>query len=198
MMSTKLGLNGASFEFKPVCKDEIQIIDTLTSIDGKFQICLGEDNYYRLVTNDPNFYMDYETYKDMEFINESARIRKMTKETTIPIKNNWQKIIQDIKENQSIGVKQSEGKLNYELDFEFIAQMAEKMSLNKAKYESYNWKKPIDIELLKQSLFRHVIEIMKGDYEDDNRPFGHLESASLNCMMINYQLKNMQNENTSQ
>lgn len=96
------------------------------------------------------------------------------------------------------GTKESDGKLNYELDFEFIAQMAEKMSLNKTKYEPYNWKKPIDVELLKQSLFRHVIEIMKDNYEDDNRPFGHLESASLNCMMINYQLKNMQNENTSQ
>ena len=92
------------------------------------------------------------------------------------------------------GTKESDGKLNYELDFEFIAQMAEKMSLNKTKYEPYNWKKPIDVELLKQSLFRHVIEIMKDNYEDDNRPFGHLESASLNCMMINYQLKN---ENTS-
>jgi len=198
MTNTKLGLNFSKFHFEPKCKDEILFLDYLTSIDGKIELNYGYDNNYRLVTNNPNNFMDYETYKDMEFINESARIRKMTKETTIPIKNNWQKIIQDIKENQSIGVKQSEGKLNYELDFEFIAQMAEKMSLNKAKYESYNWKKPIDIELLKQSLFRHVIEIMKGDYEDDNRPFGHLESASLNCMMINYQLKNMQNENTSQ
>lgn len=140
--------------------------------------------------------MDLNVYKDMEFINESARIRKMTndKETKITIENNWQKVIQDIQENQSIGIKESEGKLNYELDFEFISQMAEKMSLNKAKYEPYNWKKPIDVELLKQSLFRHIIEIMKENYEDDNRPFGHLESAALNCMMINYQLRN---ENTS-
>lgn len=95
------------------------------------------------------------------------------------------------------GTKESDGKLNYELDFEFIAQMAEKMNLNKSKYEPYNWKKPINIELLKQSLFRHVIEIMKDNYEDDNREFGHLESAALNCMMINYQLKNIKHENTS-
>jgi len=95
------------------------------------------------------------------------------------------------------GTKESEGKLNYELDFDFITQMAEKMSLNKSKYEPYNWKKPIDIELLKQSLFRHVIEIMKGNYEDDNKAFGHLESAALNCMFINFQLKNMENEGKS-
>jgi hypothetical protein len=172
-MNTKLGLNFSKFHFEPKCKDEIQFLDSLTSIDGKIQINHGYDNYYRLVTDDPNAFMDLNIYKDMEFINESAKIRKMTNDK---------------------GIKESEGKLNYELDFEFISQMAEKMSLNKAKYEPYNWKKPIDIELLKQSLFRHIIEIMKENYEDDNRPFGHLESAALNCMMINYQLRN---ENTS-
>lgn len=86
------------------------------------------------------------------------------------------------------GTKESEGKLNYELDFDFISQMAEKMSLNKSKYKPYNWKKPIDIELLKQSLFRHVIEIMKDNYQDDGRKNGHLESIALNAMMINYQI----------
>lgn len=166
-MNIKLGLNFSKFHFEPKCKDEIQFLDSLTSIDGKIQINHGYDNYYRLITDDPNAFMDLNIYKDMEFINESAKIRKMTNDK---------------------GIKESEGKLNYELDFEFISQMAEKMSLNKAKYEPYNWKKPIDVELLKQSLFRHVIEIMKNNYEDDNRKFGHLESAALNCMMINYQL----------
>lgn len=88
------------------------------------------------------------------------------------------------------GTKESDGKLNYELDWNFIQGMAEKMALNKGKYEPYNWKKPIDVELLKQSLLRHVVEIMKGEYGDDGRDFGHFESASLNCMMIHYQLKN--------
>ena len=87
------------------------------------------------------------------------------------------------------GKKELEGKLNYELDWEFITQMAEKMSLNKGKYEPYNWQKPIDVELLKQSLFRHVIEVMKGNYVDDNRELGHLESIALNAMFIHYQLK---------
>ena len=88
------------------------------------------------------------------------------------------------------GVKETEGKLNYELDWEFIQQMAERMSQNKGKYEPYNWKRPMEVEKLKQSLLRHVIEVMKGNYSDDNREFGHLESIALNSMMINYQLKN--------
>ena len=87
------------------------------------------------------------------------------------------------------GVKETEGKLNYELDWEFIQQMAERMSQNKGKYEPYNWKRPMEVEKLKQSLFRHVVEVMKGNYSDDGRDFGHFESIALNSMMINYQLK---------
>jgi hypothetical protein len=91
---------------------------------------------------------------------------------------------------EEIGKKETEGKLNYELDWEFIQQLAERMSQNKGKYKPYNWMQPIDVEKLKQSLFRHVVEVMKGNYEDDGRTFGHLESISANVMMINYQLKN--------
>ena len=91
---------------------------------------------------------------------------------------------------QQGGEKETEGKLNYELDWEFIQQLAERMSQNKGKYKPYNWMQPIDVEKLKQSLFRHVVEVMKGNYEDDGRTFGHLESISANVMMINYQLKN--------
>lgn len=85
--------------------------------------------------------------------------------------------------------KETEGKLFYELDFEFITQMAERMASNKGKYEPYNWQKLDNIEDLKQSLFRHVLEIMNGNYEDDNRAKGHLEAVAINAMFINYQLK---------
>lgn len=84
--------------------------------------------------------------------------------------------------------KETSNKLNYELDFNFITQLAERMAQNKHKYEPYNWHKLDNIEELKQALFRHVLEVMKGNYEDDNRLFGHLESIALNCMFINYQL----------
>ena len=85
--------------------------------------------------------------------------------------------------------KETEGKLFYELDFEFITQMAERMAANKGKYEPYNWQKLDNITDLKQSLFRHVLEVMNGNYKDDNREFGHLEAVAINAMFINYQLK---------
>jgi len=40
------------------------------------------------------------------------------------------------------GYKESEGKLSYEFDWEFIESMAKRMSKNKSKYGPYNWKKP--------------------------------------------------------
>lgn len=85
--------------------------------------------------------------------------------------------------------KETEGKLFYELDFEFITQMAERMASNKGKYEPYNWQKLDNIDDLKQSLFRHVLEVMNGNYKDDNRAKGHLEAVAINAMFINYQLK---------
>lgn len=93
------------------------------------------------------------------------------------------------------GKKESEGKLFYELDFEFITQMAERMQSNKDnnKYPRWNWKKPLDevtIEELKQAMWRHILAVMQGEIKDDGREFGHLEAIANNAMMINYQLKN--------
>lgn len=99
-----------------------------------------------------------------------------------------EKVISDW--NKVEGIKETEGKLDYELDWEFIQQMAERMSQNKGKYKPYNWKKSMDVEKLKQSLFRHTMEIMKGNDSDDGRTMGHYESLALNAMMICYQLKN--------
>lgn len=90
--------------------------------------------------------------------------------------------------------KETENKLNYELDFNFITQLAERMAQNKHKYEPYNWQKLDNIAELKQALFRHVLEVMNGNYEDDGRMFAHLESIALNTMFINYQLNNLNNK----
>lgn len=90
--------------------------------------------------------------------------------------------------------KETSNKLNYELDFNFITQLAERMAQNKHKYEPYNWQRLDNIAELKQALYRHVMEVMKGNYADDNRLFGHLESIALNAMFINYQLNNLNNK----
>ena len=61
------------------------------------------------------------------------------------------------------GFKESDDKLIYDIDFEYIKGMAERMQLNRDKYPVGNWTKPIDVESLKQALFRHTIEIMQGN-----------------------------------
>lgn len=96
--------------------------------------------------------------------------------------------ISEITESEE-GIKESDNKLFYELDFGFITQMAERME-SSDKYPVFNWKKSMDTEPLKQALFRHVIALMNGELEDDGREFGHLEAIATNAMLINYQLKN--------
>ncbi len=85
--------------------------------------------------------------------------------------------------------KITEGKLNYELYWEFITLLAERMQKGKKQYKAYSWKEPTDIEELKQAYWRHTLEIMKGNYLDDGQQYGHLGAATANLMMIYYQLK---------
>lgn len=97
-----------------------------------------------------------------------------------------------LKKQTEVAYKETNGKLFYELDFEFITQIAERMASNKGKYEPYNWQKPMeekDFKELLQAVFRHSLEIVEGKFEDDGREFGHLEATACDVMMICYQLK---------
>jgi hypothetical protein len=178
--------------------DKLEKEDTITNVSrGEKEMIIGEVEKKASKVLSELFKKDIDSLTEMftnikpEGIKETeGKVgEKMTKLDEAIAQ--WKELIDGAVEAQH-GVKETEGKLNYELDWEFIQQMAERMSQNKGKYEPYNWKKPMDVEKLKQSLFRHVIEVMKGNYSDDGREFGHLESIALNSMMINYQLKNKQ------
>lgn len=98
-------------------------------------------------------------------------------------------MLEKLQKAAKVGIKETKDKLNYEMDWDFITLMAERMSLNKDKYPPYNWKKDIPLEELKQAIFRHTIEIMKGNYRDENMGVGHLAALACNAMMLTYQLK---------
>ena len=115
--------------------------------------------------------------------------REQDKVSNFAFLKNHFKLIGTTEIEEEQGYKESNEKLEYELDWDFIKQVAERMSTNKGKYSAYNWKKSMDIEKLKQSLFRHVIEVMNGNYQDEEREYGHLEALVCNAMFINYQLK---------
>lgn len=93
--------------------------------------------------------------------------------------------------NSPQGKKETDEKTDYtEIDWSFIEGLAKRMNKNKEKYELFNYQKPMDIELLKQSLLRHTLEIMKGNYNDDGQDLGHFYAIALNSMMIVWQIKN--------
>ncbi len=79
-------------------------------------------------------------------------------------------------------IKESNWKLSYELHRPFITAMAKRMSQNKGKYPPYNRQKPMDIEELKQALFRHTIEVMNWNYtdiEDNDQPSSYKPKRSI-------------------
>jgi hypothetical protein len=87
------------------------------------------------------------------------------------------------------GIKETKDKLIYDIDFDFINAMAERMQLNRDKYPIGNWQKPIEIESLKQATFRHMMEVMRGNYDDEQK-YGHLVALGCNAFMIIHQLHN--------
>lgn len=90
--------------------------------------------------------------------------------------------------------KITDNKLNYELYWEFIELMAKRMQLNKGKYAPYAWKSHMSIEDLKQALFRHTLEIMKDNTDDDGQKYGHLASVALNSMFLHFQFQKSEKE----
>ena len=132
-------------------------------------------------------YKDFTKGKEYEILNVDSRNISVLNDYEVSI--NFFSLHNSFKLKEETAYKETEGKLHYELDFDFITQMAERMASNKGKYEPYNWQKLDNIDDLKQSLFRHVLEVMNGNYKDDNREFGHLEAVAINAMFINYQLK---------
>lgn len=144
-------------------------------------------------------YRDYEdaetnnSMSDEEFEYYSLKYSKAYKEVLQKFKSAVESETQKIQEllsERQIGVKETTGKLSLELDFDFVKQMAERMDTNKGKYEKWNWKKPMDVRELSEATMRHCMEVIEGRYEDDGRPYGHLEALATNSMMLNYQLKN--------
>jgi hypothetical protein len=88
--------------------------------------------------------------------------------------------------------KQSEGKLFYEIDWEFIEGMAIRMALNKqnGKYDRFGWRdKGVDIGEMNQALVRHLIAILKGELQDDEQQYSHYYALACNSMLIVNSLK---------
>ena len=89
-------------------------------------------------------------------------------------------------------IKETIGKMIYEVDWEFIQSIAERMASNKGKYPPFNWMKEMDeeqIEDIKQATIRHFIEFAKGNFADDGREFGHIEAIVCNLMIYLKQIK---------
>lgn len=85
--------------------------------------------------------------------------------------------------------KISEGKLFWEMNWDYLEGVAKRMQANKGnKYEKFAWKKGVDIDEINQAILRHTVEIMKGNTTDDTE-YGHYEALCCNAMLAVHELK---------
>jgi len=94
-----------------------------------------------------------------------------------------------------MGEKETEGKVSFtEIDPEFIALIAQRLSANKDKYPVGNWKEPMNLDYLLDALQRHTIDLRM--LLDGRRPVfnkeetikDHLAAIAANCQFINWQI----------
>ena len=169
-------------------KQKLKVGDKIICMKNSFTLCKYKE--YKIFDIDEEkgifFYKcnKYKYHSELQYFDDNFKLKEEPIRFYSSI-SNWSKEL----EINDRAYKETEGKLFYELDFDFITKIAERMASNKGKYEPYNWQKLDNVEELKQALFRHTLEVMKGNLEDDGRDFGHLEAIACDVMMIYYQLK---------
>lgn len=89
--------------------------------------------------------------------------------------------------------KQTEGKLFWEMNWDYLQGVAQRMQANKGdKYEKFAWKKGVNVDEINQAILRHTVEIMKGNTIDDTE-YGHYEALCCNAMLAVHELKRLKN-----
>lgn len=104
-----------------------------------------------------------------------------------------------MKQNASIGTKESEGKLmTTELDSRFTKEMAKVMTINKAKYPRGNKYKELNPIELFEAMERHLLAVKEHfQYNTsliDDDGCNHIAKIATNADMLFVQLNIMKNE----
>lgn len=160
---------------------KVKIINC-SSKDSWYKNRMGEIfEVYKKMHHDKEHYIikDNPTYlialKDCELVTKSSPCQNHDLET--------------IKE-ESKPTKITDNKLFYELDWEFIEGMAQRMfNSKKDKYTRFGWKNGVDRKELDQAITRHLIEIHKDNLDDDNQEYGHYYAIACNAMLAIHELK---------
>ena len=76
------------------------------------------------------------------------------------------------------------------LDFDFIEEMVKIMAFGMKKgYPRNNWKQPVkDIGDIDNSMMRHVIDDIRGEFLDNESGLPHVAHVAVNAMFKYYQI----------
>lgn len=84
-------------------------------------------------------------------------------------------------------LRYNNGKLKWSLvDFKSIEPMVKVLMYGACKYEPFNWKKEMPLEDILDSLQRHVVSLMSGEYLDSESGLPHIGHIICNAMFYEY------------
>lgn len=76
------------------------------------------------------------------------------------------------------------------IDAEWYEDTCRVLTFGAKKYTKDNWKRCTEIERYINALERHLIEVKKGNFIDDESGCSHLAHLSCNAMFLHYLTKN--------
>ncbi len=91
--------------------------------------------------------------------------------------------------NPEKALRYNEGKpqMSYPLSARYALEgVAKVMEYGAIKYNRNNWKKGLDLETTLDSLLRHVVKLLDGEFYDEESGLPHLDHISTNALFAAY------------
>lgn len=89
----------------------------------------------------------------------------------------------------------NEGKLEWSLvDFDSLEDMVKVLEFGAKKYKPDNWKKPMKVYKIIESMLRHTFALLRGELNDKESGLPHIGHIQCNAMFIAYHLNKNKNE----
>jgi hypothetical protein len=87
------------------------------------------------------------------------------------------------------------GKLQWSLvHFKSLTSFVKVLMFGAEKYEPDNWKKPMPLDKIQESMMRHMVAIMDGETHDSESKELHVGHIMCNAMFWEYQYNRLEKE----
>ena len=108
------------------------------------------------------------------------------------------KNVPELLEEGDRALRYNEGKPKWSyVHYDSLIPMIRVLEYGALKYAPFNWKKPMPLDEILESMQRHLAALMDGEEVDEESGISHMGHIMCNAMFYNYHSKKKNHEGTS-